>query len=116
MIRNFGMDDRPALARRRSRIAGFGVFAAQRIAKNARIIEYTGELISQRESTRREARYLTRGRIWIFNVNRRWVRDAAVGGNIARYINHSCHPNCYVEIEGHTSGFARHDKSRRGKS
>jgi SET domain-containing protein len=90
------------LVRRRSRIAGWGVYAAETIQRNTRIVEYKGELISQAEGSRREERYLPRNRIWIFDVNRRWVRDAAVGGNIARYINHSCRPNCYVEIDRHT--------------
>jgi SET domain-containing protein len=96
------MNDRPRLVRRRSRIEGFGVFAEGTIVKGVRVVEYKGELISQAEGGRREARYLPRGRIWIFNVNRRWVRDAGVGGNIARYINHVCHPNCSVEIDGRT--------------
>ena len=33
-------------------------------------------------------------------VNRRWVRDAMVGGNIGRFVNHGCKPNCYSEIVG----------------
>jgi hypothetical protein len=45
---------------------------------------------------------MKRGTIWCFQVNRRWVRDAAVGGNIARFINHSCRPNCWIEIAGRT--------------
>jgi len=93
---------RPAIVRRCSTISGTGVFAAERIPKNTRIIHYAGELISQAESARRERRYLRRQRIWCFTVNRRWVRDAAVGGNMARYINHSCRPNCYVEVVGRT--------------
>jgi SET domain-containing protein len=93
---------RPRLVRRRSPISGLGVFAGERITKNTRIIDYAGELISQRESARRERRYLRAGRIWCFNVNRRWVRDAAVDGNLARFINHACRPNCYVEIAGLT--------------
>jgi SET domain-containing protein len=96
------MSDRPGLLRRRSKISGWGVFAAGPIPRRAHIVEYKGELISQSESARREERYLPRGRIWIFNINRLWVRDAGVGGNIARYINHSCRPNCYVEIDYHT--------------
>ena len=78
------------------------MFAAERIPEDTRIIHYAGELISQAESLRRERRYLPRRRIWCFNVNGRWVRDAGVGGNLARYINHSCRPNCYVEVEGRT--------------
>jgi SET domain-containing protein len=92
----------PRLVRRHSAIAGWGVYADQPIDRDARIVEYKGELVSQAEGRRRELRYLPRNRIWIFDVNRRWVRDAGVGGNIARYINHACRPNCYVDIEGHT--------------
>jgi SET domain-containing protein len=90
----------PHIVRRQSRIAGWGVYAAQPIAEDTRIVEYKGELISQAEGWRREQRYLPRQRIWVFNINERWARDAAVGGNIARYINHACRPNCYVDIAG----------------
>jgi uncharacterized protein len=92
----------PRLLRRRSAISGWGVYAAEPITQDARIVEYKGQLVSQAEGGRRERRYLPRKRIWIFTVNTRWVRDAAFGGNIARYINHACHPNCYVDIVDHT--------------
>jgi SET domain-containing protein len=88
------------LIRRRSWITGWGVYAGQAITKNSRIIDYTGEKITATEADRRETRYQRDGRIWCFTLNRRWVRDAAVGGNLARFINHSCRPNCYVEIAG----------------
>lgn len=94
--------DRPHLVRRRSSISGWGVYATHPIDEDTRIVEYKGELVSQAEAWRRELRYLPRQRIWIFNVNTRWARDAGVGGNIARYINHACRPNCYVEIDGRT--------------
>ena len=90
----------PRLARRRSAISGWGVYACQPIEEDARIVEYKGELVSQPEAWRREQRYLPRQRIWIFTIDRRWARDAAFGGNIARYVNHACRPNCYVDIEG----------------
>ena len=89
------------MIRRRSAISGWGVYATQPIPEDTRIVEYKGELVSQEEAWRREQRYLPRQRIWLFTVNTRWARDAAVGGNVARYINHSCNPNCYVEIFGH---------------
>ena len=38
----------------------------------------------------------------MFRVNRNWSRDAAVGGNIARFINHSCTPNCWIEVDAKT--------------
>ena len=74
----------PRLVRQRSPISGWGVYAAQPIAEDTRIVEYKGELVSQAEGWRREQRYLPRQRIWIFNVNERWVRDAAFGGNIRK--------------------------------
>jgi uncharacterized protein len=94
--------DFPKIMRRRSSVHGWGVFAAQPITKNKRIIDYAGELIDHKESLKRETRYLAKGCIWCFTVNRRWVRDANVGGNLARFINHSCSPNCYSHIIGQT--------------
>jgi len=92
----------PRIARRRSTLHGWGVFALEPIHKNGRIIDYAGELITHRESLTRETHYLKRREIWCFTVNRRWVRDANVGGNIARFINHACRPNCYTHIVGRT--------------
>jgi uncharacterized protein len=90
------------IEKRRSTIQGWGVFATERIPKNKRIIHYAGEKITNRESLRREVRYLRRGHIWCFKLNRLYVRDAAVGGNVARYVNHSCTPNCYTRVIGDT--------------
>ena len=90
------------IEKRRSKIQGWGVFATRPISKNTRIVTYAGEKITNRDSLRREDRYLRRGHIWCFKLNRLYVRDAAVGGNIARYINHSCTPNCYTRIIGDT--------------
>lgn len=87
------------IERRKSKIQGWGVFATETIPKNKRIIDYAGEKIPNKESLRREARYLERGHIWCFKLTSRTAVDAAVGGNIARFINHSCKPNCYVEIK-----------------
>ena len=78
------------------------MFATEPITKNKRIIHYAGEKIRNKESLEREIRYLKKGHIWCFKLNRLYVRDAAVGGNIARYINHSCSPNCYTRIIGDT--------------
>ena len=92
----------PRIVRRRSTLHGWSIFALQPITKNTRIIDYAGELIDHKESLKRETRYLKQGCIWCFTVNRRWVRDANVGGNLARYINHACKPNCYSQIVGQT--------------
>lgn len=92
----------PQIVRRRSTLHGWGVFALEPITKNTRIIDYDGELIDHTESLKRETKYLKQGSIWCFTVNRRWVRDANVDGNVARFINHACRPNCYSEIDGKT--------------
>jgi SET domain-containing protein len=88
----------PAIERRHSRIQGWGVFAIETIPKNKRIVTYDGQKITNQESLTREIRYPKKGHIWCFKLNRLYVRDAAVGGNIARYINHSCTPNCYTRV------------------
>jgi len=93
---------RPRIVRRRSKVHGVGVFALDSITKNTRIIDYAGELVRNRDSEGREERYLAAGCIWVFRVNRHWSRDAAVGGNLARFINHSCTPNCWYEIVDRT--------------
>jgi len=93
---------RPRIIRKRSNVHGIGVFAREPISKNTRIIDYAGELVRNSESEEREERYLAQGCIWVFRVNRAWSRDAAVGGNLARYINHSCRPNCWIEIVDRT--------------
>lgn len=88
----------PKILRKRSKLHGYGVFAMEPINKNKRIIEYTGELITNKQSESREDRYLKKGCIWVFRVNRNWSRDANVGGNDARYMNHSCNGNCWIEV------------------
>jgi SET domain-containing protein len=92
----------PKLVRRRSRVHGYGVFAKEPINKNTRIVDYAGELVRNSECGAREEQYLAEGCIWIFRINRTWSRDAAVGGNVARFINHACRPNCWFEIADKT--------------
>lgn len=86
------------IQKRRSRISGWGVFATTTITKNTRIVHYAGEKISNAESLKRERRYIKNGHIWCFKLTNRTVIDAGVGGNVARFINHACRPNCYVHI------------------
>jgi SET domain-containing protein len=86
------------IEKRRSKIHGWGIYTTGAIPKNKRIIDYTGQKISNQESLQRERRYIRGGHIWCFKLTNRTVIDASVGGNLARYINHSCRPNCYVHI------------------
>jgi uncharacterized protein len=103
------------IQKRRSSIQGWGVFALRPITKNTRIVDYAGEKITNRESLKREVGYLRSGHIWCFKLNRLYARDAAVGGNVARFINHSCRPNCYVQVVGETIWIRAAKNIRRGE-
>src|SRR5688572_20828102 len=108
--------DLPTIVRRRSVVHGLGVFAVEPISKNTRIIDYAGELVRNgKKCESREARYLREGCIWVFRVNRAWSRDAAVGGNIARFINHSCTPNCWFHVVEKTIWIRAARNIRRGE-
>jgi len=85
---------------RQSRIHGRGVFAARQIRKGTRIIEYVGERVTHAEADRRyEDRPADDNHTFLFIVDARTVIDAGVDGNAARYINHSCSPNCETVTE-----------------
>jgi uncharacterized protein len=85
---------------RTSPIAGVGAFATRPIRKGTRIIEYTGERISNVEADRRyDEDKMSNHHTFLFTLNRQTVVDAAVGGNDSRFINHSCAPNCEAVIE-----------------
>lgn len=86
--------DQPFVVRR-SAIQGRGGFATRDIAKGERIIEYVGQRISWKTADRRyDDGGMGRHHTFLFTVNRHTVIDAAVRGNDARFINHSCDPNC----------------------
>ena len=83
---------------RESRIHRRGVYALERIPKGRKVIEYTGERISRRETKRRGQGSIT----YLFTLDNYWTIDGAVGGSGAEIINHSCDPNLYtVILRGH---------------
>jgi len=85
----------PLFEVRASPIAGLGVFASRRIPRGTRIIEYTGERITDEEAARRyDDDAMEQHHTFLFAVDDEMVIDAAVGGNEARYVNHACAPNC----------------------
>jgi uncharacterized protein len=90
----------PPVETRDSGIHGRGVYATRPIAKGTRIIEYLGERITHAEADRRyEIKGDDDGHTFLFIASRRTVIDAGVNGNEARFINHSCDPNCETVIE-----------------
>ena len=85
---------------RNSRIHGRGVFAAANILKGTRITEYVGDRISHAEADRRhEDKAHDDNHTFLFTVNSRVVIDGGVKGNDARWINHSCDPNCESVVD-----------------
>jgi SET domain-containing protein len=85
---------------RDSPIQGRGAFATRRIRKGTRIIEYTGERITHDEADERyDDDRMARHHTFLFTVDEFTVVDAGVRGNTARFINHSCAPNCEAVIE-----------------
>lgn len=94
------------LAVRPSGIHRYGVFAEEFIPKGRKVIEYTGERISRRETARRSNGSLN----YLFTLDNYWTLDGAVGGSGAEYVNHSCDPNCYAWIfKGHILYMAGRD-------
>ena len=90
---------------KKSKVHGSGVFAVHDIKKNERIIEYIGEKVTRAEGDRRSEKRIKKylnskktGSVYIFELNQRFDIDGSPSYNKARYINHSCNPNCEVEI------------------
>ena len=95
---------------RRSRIHGQGVFARTLLHKGQRIIQYKGRL---RSHSQVDALYATAphsGHTFLFTLNAQYVIDANEQGNIARWINHSCAPNCEAVLEESADGNRSKDK------
>jgi SET domain-containing protein len=91
---------RPWFEVRGSAIQGRGVFAVRRIPKDTWIVQYTGEIITHEESDRRyDDEAMDRHHTFLFILDHDHVVDATVGGSDARYINHSCEPNCEAVLE-----------------
>ena len=70
---------------------GLGLFAATVFVQGEYIVEYTGSRIPAEKADRMKSRYL-------LEMNDTWTIDGSVRTNIARYINHSCEPNCVGEL------------------
>ena len=77
-----------------SRIHGTGVFARTALAEGTRIVEYLGERVTKEESLRRRQG----GNFFVFIVTDQFDIDGAVDWNPARFINHSCAPNCEARL------------------
>lgn len=79
---------------RRSAIHGNGVFAAKNIPAQKRVIQYRGQLKTHDEVNVGDGGDVESGHTFLFTLNDQFVIDGNSKGNIARWINHSCTPNC----------------------
>ena len=100
-----GLAEQPRKVRlARSGVHGYGLFARVPLAKGERVIEYVGERVTKGEAWRREQKRLARlaaggdGCVYVFELNQRHDIDGDVRWNLARRINHSCEPNCEVQV------------------
>jgi SET domain-containing protein len=75
-----------------------GVFAVKDIPKGLKVVEYTGEKVSKQEGTARLAKQAKEGMVYIFELDDQTDIDGLSGGSDAIYINHSCEPNCVIDI------------------
>ncbi len=100
------IDSRYAVFRLRiaqSKIHRWGVYADEDIPANRKVIEYTGQRISRKETRIRASRPLN----YIFTLDKYWSVDGSAGGSGAEYLNHSCEPNIVARIlKGHIIYFS----------
>ena len=93
------------ILKKKSTVHGWGIFAKTLIPQGTRIIEYVGEKITKKEADRRgpmlvkyAKQHKELGAVYLFELNRRYDIDGHVSYNTAKYINHSCDPNCEIDI------------------
>ncbi len=96
---SFSMDDDLPFEIRASPIQGLGAFATRFIPEGTRLIEYAGERLTPEEADARYPDNDERHHTFLFAIDDDVVVDAAVNGNEARFLNHSCDPNCDVIVE-----------------
>jgi len=91
--------------KKKSSLHGSGLFALVSIKKNEQIIEYIGDKVTKKEGDKRANKQINKakknkknGMVYIFELNKKYDIDGGVLRNYARFINHSCDPNCEVEI------------------
>ncbi|MFT3755133.1 MAG: SET domain-containing protein-lysine N-methyltransferase [Pseudoxanthomonas sp.] len=95
---------------RKSDIHGNGVFAIAPIKKDEFIIEYKGKRRSHDEVDEDDTGDAESGHTFLFTLNDEYVIDANHKGNRARWINHSCDPNCEAVIDEHEGGNRKKDR------
>ncbi len=91
---------------KKSKIHGKGIYSNERIKKGEKVIEYVGEKITKKEGEKKAEKQFemsksnsSQGAVYTFELNRRYDIDGNADYNLARFINHSCNPNCTIDIK-----------------
>jgi SET domain-containing protein len=87
----------PYIHLKNSGIHNYGLYAKTRISEDTPIIQYTGRRLTQKQADR-HAEKNAGACIYLFELDKKAVLDGDTPDNIAKYINHSCEPNCYTDI------------------
>lgn len=84
----------------KSAIHDWGLFAMEPIAADEMVIEYVGQMVRPSIADLRESKYeaIGIGSSYLFRIDLETIIDATKCGNLARFINHSCNPNCYAKV------------------
>jgi SET domain-containing protein len=98
------------IVQHRSPIHGNGVFAATDIPKGTRLIRYRGKILTHEQANKRYGNDVDSGHTFLFTLNEKYLIDANEDGNIARWINHSCSPNCQAWVIEHESKDPKRDQ------
>lgn len=98
------------IVRRRSAIHGNGVFAACDLAAGITVIEYRGRRMTHAQANRAYGGDVDSGHTFLFTLNEKYLIDGNVDGNAARWINHSCAPNCQAWVVENADGDPRRDR------
>ncbi|RXN27510.1 histone-lysine N-methyltransferase 2A-like isoform X2 [Labeo rohita] len=98
-FRHLKKASREAVGVYRSAIHGRGLFCRKNIDAGEMVIEYSGNVIRSVLTDKREKYYDSKGiGCYMFRIDDYEVVDATMHGNAARFINHSCEPNCYSRV------------------
>jgi len=95
---------------RRSPIHGKGVFARVDLPAGVQLLEYRGKRIGRERAAELDPKLTEAGHTFLFTVNDSTLIDGSVGGNSARWINHSCEPNCLAQIHVNIDGDELRDR------
>ncbi len=98
------------IVQRLSKIHGNGVFAKAAIAKGEEVVEYKGRIITHAQADKQHWGDVGSGHTFLFTLNDKYIIDANVDGTIARWLNHSCSPNCVAYVHEDPKGDPKKDR------